>query len=109
LNMRSALLHMTGDAAARLGVALAGGLIILTGRFYWVDPVAAMLIGLLVAWQAWLLLWDAIHVLLEGVPTRINLAHIRDHILEVEGVTGLHDLHVWSLTSGMDVMSAHVV
>jgi cobalt-zinc-cadmium efflux system protein len=109
LNMRSALLHMAGDALASLGVVAAGAVIWLTGRFYELDPLVAMAIGLIIAWQAWHLLALANQVLLEGVPAGVNIAHVREHILGVDGVLGLHDLHVWTLTSGVDVMSAHVV
>jgi cobalt-zinc-cadmium efflux system protein len=109
INMRSSLLHMAGDAAASLGVVAAGAIILVTGRFYWLDPLVAMTIGVLISWQAWKLGHEALHVLLEGSPRDVDVSDVRQHILETEGVQSVHDLHVWSMTSGMPMMSAHVV
>lgn len=109
LNMRSAFLHMAADAAASIGVVISGATILVVGGLYWLDPVVAMAIAILIAIQAWRLFREAIHVLLEGAPAGINVDHVREHILATEGVLSVHDLHVWSVTSGMPMMSAHVV
>jgi cobalt-zinc-cadmium efflux system protein len=87
---------------------IAGIVIYFTG-FTLIDPIASLAIGLFILPRTWMLLSEAVHVLLEGVPRNVNVDHVREHILGVEGVTGMHDLHVWNLTSGMNVMSAHVV
>src|SRR4029078_1408673 len=74
-----------------------------------IDPIASVGIGLFILPRTWSLLAEAIHVLLEGGPRNVDVDAVRGQILRVDGVTGMHDLHVWNLTSGMNVMSAHVV
>ena len=109
LNMRSALLHMVGDAIASLGVALAGLVILLTGRFLWLDPAVSMAVGVLIAVEAFRLVRQAAEVLLESTPKDVNLDRLTATIGEVEGVETVHDLHVWSLSSEVRALSAHVV
>jgi cobalt-zinc-cadmium efflux system protein len=109
LNMRSAVLHMAGDAVASLGVALAGLVIVLTGGWYWLDPAVSIAIGLLIAWQAWKLLRAAVDVLLESTPAGLDTAALSAAISAVPGVEEVHDLHVWSLASDVRAMSAHLV
>lgn len=109
LNMRSALLHMVGDAVASLGVAVAGLVILLTGRFLWLDPVVSMAIGVLIAVEAFQLVRQAAEVLLESTPKDVNLDRLTMTIGDVEGVETVHDLHVWSLSSEVRALSAHVV
>jgi len=109
LNMRAALLHMAGDAAASLGVAVAGLVILITGGFEWLDPVVSIGIAVLIAIEAWRLLRAAVDVLLESTPGDVHLSMLRAAVSEIDGVADLHDLHVWSLSSGVRAMSAHVV
>jgi cobalt-zinc-cadmium efflux system protein len=109
LNMRSALLHMAGDALASVGVAVAGAVIGVTGRYFWLDPVASLGIGALIAWQAWRLLRQAAEVLLESTPTGLSSAMLHEAMASVEGVETVHDLHVWSLSSEVRALSAHLV
>ncbi len=109
LNMHSAMLHLIGDAAASVGVAAAGAVILITGRLYWLDPAASILIGLLIARHAWKLLRQTTDVLLESTPAGFSPAAILAAITAVEGVEQVHDLHVWSLSSELHAMSAHVV
>ncbi len=109
LNMRSALLHMSADAAASLGVAAAGLVILLTGGFEWLDPAVSMAIAAMIAIEAWRLVRAAVDVLLEATPDDIDLPVLRATILSVDNVVDVHDLHVWSLSSGIRALSAHVV
>jgi cobalt-zinc-cadmium efflux system protein len=109
LNMRSALLHMTGDAAASLGVAVAGLVILVTGRFLWLDPVMSMAIGVLIAIEAFHLVRHAAEVLLESTPRDVDLDRLTATMTTVEGVETVHDLHVWSLSSEVRALSAHLV
>jgi cobalt-zinc-cadmium efflux system protein len=109
LNMRSARLHMAGDAVASLGVAAAGGVILATGGNYWVDPAVSLAIAALIGFQAWKLLRDTAAVLLESTPTGVSSDDIATAILAVDGVDQVHDLHVWSLSSEVHALSAHVV
>jgi cobalt-zinc-cadmium efflux system protein len=109
LNMRSALLHMSADAAASLGVAAAGLVILLTGGFEWLDPAVSIGIATMIAIEAWRLVRAAVDVLLEATPDDIDLPALRATILSVDNVVDVHDLHVWSLSSGIRALSAHVV
>lgn len=108
LNMRGAWLHIVGDALGSLGAIIAG---VLIAAFGWnaTDPIISIVIGLLIVWSSWHLMRDATNVLLEGTPSHINLAAVEDAILETEGVSNVHDLHVWTITSGRDALSAHVI
>jgi len=109
LNMRSALLHMAGDALASLGVAVAGLVILLTGGFLWLDPVVSLAIGMLIALEAFRLVRQAAEVLLESTPKDVDLDHLTAAMGDVGGVEAVHDLHVWSLSSEVRALSAHVV
>jgi len=108
LNLRGAFLEVVSDLAGSAAVVLAGTVIFAIG-FKLIDPIASLAIGLFILPRTWNLMSEAVHVLLEGVPRNVNLSHIQEHILSTSGVVGVHDLHVWNLTSGMNVMSAHVV
>jgi cobalt-zinc-cadmium efflux system protein len=109
LNMRSALLHMVGDAVASVGVAIAGAVILITGRFFWLDSAASLAIGLLIAWQAIKLLVQAISVLLESTPSDVDLRELTKFMADLQGIEAVHDLHVWSLSSEVRALSAHLV
>ena len=108
LNMRGAYLEVMGDLAGSLAVLVAAIVIAVTG-WRQADPLASILIAVLILPRTWRLLRDAVDVLLEATPKGIDLDHIRRHILDVPGVTDVHDLHAWTITSGMNVVSAHVV
>ncbi|MCT4317758.1 cation diffusion facilitator family transporter [Elizabethkingia anophelis] len=108
LNMKGAYFEVLSDMLTSIGVMIAGVVMLVSG-WYYADPVISALIGLLILPRTWRLLMEAINVLLEGVPKDVNLTELRKSLEGVNGVTGLHDLHVWSLTSGINAMSAHVV
>ncbi len=108
LNIQGAFLEVVSDTLSSLG-AIAAGLIMLTTGWYYADPLFGMLIGLFILPRTWQLLTQAVNVLLEGTPAHISLAAVEQAILQVEGVTTVHDLHVWSITSGVEALSAHVV
>jgi cobalt-zinc-cadmium efflux system protein len=108
LTMRGAYLEVLGDALGSAAVIVAALVIALTG-FTRADAVASALIGLLILPRAWALLRDAADVLLEATPKGVDTDEVRRHILEAPGVQAVHDLHVWTITSGMNVVSAHVV
>jgi cobalt-zinc-cadmium efflux system protein len=108
LNMRGARLHIIGDALGSVGAILAGALMWLYG-WYAADPLFSSLIGLLIVWSSWHLIRESTNVLLEGTPAHINHAAVEDAILHTNGVTNVHDLHIWTITSGRDALSAHVI
>jgi cobalt-zinc-cadmium efflux system protein len=108
LNMRGAYLEALGDLLGSMAVIVAAVIIALSG-FTLADPIASALIGLLILPRTWKLLKDAVDVLLEATPKGIDLEEVRRHIAETPGVADVHDLHAWSITSGMNVVSAHVV
>jgi cobalt-zinc-cadmium efflux system protein len=109
LNMRSSFLHMAADAGASLGVAAAGAVILATGRFDWLDPAVSIMIGVVVAAEAWRLVRAAVDVLLESTPSDIDLDDLGAAMAGIDHADGVHDVHVWSLSSGIRVLSAHVV
>jgi cobalt-zinc-cadmium efflux system protein len=108
LNQRSAFIHLAGDALSTLGALVAGGLIMLTG-WYVLDPLVSMLIGLLIVWNAWLIIRESVEILLEGTPRDIDVKAMVADIQQVPGVRGVHDLHVWSITQNVRALSAHVL
>ncbi|MEU8890555.1 cation diffusion facilitator family transporter [Streptomyces sp. NPDC048442] len=108
LNMRGAYLEVLGDALGSVAVII-GGLIILFTGWQAADPVASIVIGLLIVPRAYGLLRDALHVLLEATPQDTDLGEVRRHLLDEPGVLAVHDLHGWTVTSGMPVLTAHVV
>jgi len=108
LNIRGAWLHLLTDAAGNVGV-IAGGLLVWWFGWQWADPAVSVLIGVLVIWSSWHLLRDSLGILLEGTPPHIDVEAVRAALLEVADVEAVHDLHVWTITSGMEALSCHVV
>jgi cobalt-zinc-cadmium efflux system protein len=108
LNIRGAYLEVAGDLAGSAAVIVAAAVIAITG-WAQADAVASAAIGLLILPRTVGLLRDAIDVLLEATPKGVDLDEVRQHIVDVAGVTDVHDLHAWTITSGMNVVSAHVV
>lgn len=108
LNMKGAYFEVLSDMLTSIGVIIAG-IIMLTTGWYYADPIVSAGIGLFILPRTWRLLKEGVGVLLEGTPSDINLAELRETIQKINGVMGVHDLHVWSLTSGINAMSVHVV
>ena len=108
LNMKAAYFEVVSDLLTSIGVLLAGVIMLTTG-WYLADPLISAGIGLFILPRTWALLKDAVGILLEGTPADVNLATIREVLAKTPGVAGVHDLHVWALTSGVNALSAHVV
>jgi cobalt-zinc-cadmium efflux system protein len=108
LTVRGAYLEVLGDALGSVAVVVAAAVIATTG---WTpaDTVASLTVGALVLPRAWHLLREALDVLLEAAPRGVDLDRVREHMKRVDGVLDVHDLHAWTITSGMPVLSAHVV
>jgi cobalt-zinc-cadmium efflux system protein len=107
LNVRGAWLHVLSDALGSVGAIAAGVLITFVG-WHAADPLFSALISVLIIWSSWNLIREATNILLEGTPAHINLAAVEGVILETSGVEDVHDLHVWTITSGREALSAHV-
>jgi len=108
LNMKGAYFEVLSDMLTSIGVIIAG-IIMLTTGWYYADPIISALIGLFIFPRTWALLKDAVGVLLEGTPSNVDLANLRESLTKIQGVDEIHDLHVWSLTSGVNAMSVHAV
>ena len=108
MNVKGAYLEVWSDMLGSLGVIVGAALIAYTGR-EWIDSVVAILIGLWVLPRTWALLKSSVNILLEGVPDEIDVDAVRKSLLDVPGVLGIHDLHVWAVTSGKVSLTVHVV
>lgn len=107
LNTRGAYLHVIGDLLGSVAAIAAAVVMLLTG-WYLADPLLSAAIGLLILWSSWQLLRDSTNVLLEGTPKEIEPMRVRTVLRGVDGVVGVHDLHIWTVTSGLIALSAHV-
>ena len=107
LNVRGVFLHTVGDVLSSLAVIVSSLVVIFTG-YEGVDPIAAAIIGLLIMRSAYLLVRDSTNILLEATPRQMQLETIAKSIRDIEGVKGVHDLHVWTITSGLYALSGHV-
>ncbi len=108
LNLRSAFVHLIGDVLSTVGAVIAGVIIYFTNA-NWLDPFVSVLIGFLIIYNAWGILRDAIDILLEATPRDVDVHAMVKDIAQVDGVLGVHDIHVWSLTQSLRTMSAHIL
>lgn len=108
LNQRGAYLHVLSDVLGSVGAIVAGVVVIATG-WTLADPIISVGIGLLIVNGSWRLVKESVDVLLEATPAHIELPHVHDQIANIPGVTSVHDLHVWTVTSGVVAMSGHLV
>ncbi len=107
LNMRGAYLHVLGDLLSSVGVVMGGLAMWATGAM-WVDPMLSVFISLIIVAGAWRLLKESVDVLLEATPAGIDHEEVENKIKALEGILGVHDLHIWCLTSGLNALSCHV-
>jgi cobalt-zinc-cadmium efflux system protein len=108
LNLRAAVMHVTGDLGASAGVVFAGAVILLTGWVY-IDPLLSLAIAVLIAYGAWRIVRETVNLLLEGTPPEINLVAVTSEITATKLINSMHDLHVWALSSEEMALSVHVV
>jgi cobalt-zinc-cadmium efflux system protein len=108
LNVRGAFFHVFSDAIGSLGAIIASIAIIVSG-YQVADPLISIVVAVLILWSSWVLIRDAVDILLEGTPAHINIVNLRQQLRALEGVESIHDLHVWTLTSGVLAMSCHIV
>jgi cobalt-zinc-cadmium efflux system protein len=108
LNIRGAYLHMAADAGVSLGVVVAALIIMVTG-WLWLDPAISLVIAAVVFWSGWGLARDSVNLALDGVPRGIELAKVKDYLGGLEGVTDVHDLHIWAMSTNETALTAHLV
>ena len=108
LNIRSAVLHMLGDAVSSAGIIVAALLIRFTGMPYW-DPVMSMLIGVMILWSSWGVFGEALNLLLEGTPEGINPEAVTRSLAAIDGVNGVHHLHIWAIGPSRPALSCHLM
>jgi cobalt-zinc-cadmium efflux system protein len=108
LNIRGAYLHMAADAGVSFGVVVAALVIMATG-WLWVDPAISLCIAAVVLASGWGLARDSVNLALDGVPKGIELAKVKDYLVTLEGVTELHDLHIWAMSTNETALTAHLV
>lgn len=108
LNLRAAFLHVLGDLLGSVGAIIAA-LLILLFNWGWADPLASVIVAILVLISGWRVAKDAIHVLMEGTPKNVDLDDIIQTMENIQGIVSIHDLHVWSITSGQNALSCHAV
>jgi cobalt-zinc-cadmium efflux system protein len=108
LNVKSAYLHMMADAVVSLGIMI-GGIVISYTHLYWIDPVISIVIVLVILFSTWTLLKESLALTLDAVPKDINLDEIKNKALKIEGIKGLHHIHVWAMSTTENAMTAHLV
>ncbi|MFB5283375.1 cation diffusion facilitator family transporter [Peribacillus sp. Hz7] len=108
VNLRSAYLHVLGDALGSVG-AIAAGILMLLFDWYIADPIISVLVALLILKSAWGVIKHSVHILMEGTPLTINQEEVKAALKEIDGVIDVHDLHIWTITSGLDSLSCHVL
>jgi cobalt-zinc-cadmium efflux system protein len=108
LNLRSAFLHVIGDALGSIG-AIVAGLLMLWFGWYAADPIVSVLVALLILRSAWGIIVRTVHILMEGTPPAIDQEAVWRALQEIDGVIDVHDLHIWTITSGLDSLSCHLL
>lgn len=108
VNVRSAYFHIIGDALGSLG-AITAGMLMLLFSWYLADPIISVVVALLIVKSAWDVINHTVHILLEGTPQTINFEEVQETLRSIEGVVNVHDLHVWTITSGLDSLSCHLL
>jgi cobalt-zinc-cadmium efflux system protein len=108
INVRGAFLHLLADAAVSLGVMLGGGLILFTGK-QWIDPAISVVISLVIVWGSWGMLREAVKLSLQGVPAAVDPHRVRAYIERQPGVTAVHDLHIWAMSTTEIALTCHLV
>ena len=108
LNLRGVYLHMAGDAAVSLAVAVAGGVVLYTGWF-WLDPALTLVVSAAILWSSWGLLRQSLGLALQAVPEGIEQPAVRECLAGLPGVSNVHDVHVWAMSTSENAMTAHLV
>jgi cobalt-zinc-cadmium efflux system protein len=108
LNIRGAFLHMAADAAISAGVVVAGFAILATG-YHWIDPVVSLAISAVIIWGTWDLLRESLNMAMHAVPESVELSQVKKYLADLEGVTAVHDLHIWAMSTTETALTVHLV
>ncbi|MGO4182642.1 cation diffusion facilitator family transporter [Paenibacillus sp. MCAF9] len=108
LNVRSAYLHVIGDAIGSVGAIIAG-ILMYSFSWYIADPIISVVVALLILRSAWGVIKSTVHILMEGTPAHVNAEQVKEALLDIQGVKDVHDLHIWTITSGIDSLSCHLI
>jgi cobalt-zinc-cadmium efflux system protein len=108
VNLKSAYIHIIGDAIGSLG-AIVAGLLMYFFKWYVADPIISVLVSVLILKSAWGIISNTVHILMEGTPSNVDQSEIKQALLQIEGVIDVHDLHIWTITSGLDSLSCHLL
>lgn len=108
INIKSAFLHLAADALVSLGLVI-GGIIIYYTHLYWIDPLLSVIICVVIIVSTWSLLKESLQLSLDGVPKNIDIDKIKKEIIQIEGVSDLHHLHIWAMSTTQNAMTGHVV
>lgn len=108
VNLRSAYLHVLGDALGSVGAILAG-IVMYFFSWYVADPIISVVVALLILKSAWGIIKHTVHILMEGTPITINQQEVKEALENIPGVINIHDLHIWTITSGLDSLSCHIL
>ena len=109
LNARSAFLHVLSDTVSSIAIILGAGAMALRPDLHWLDPVLSLAIAALILWGAGRLVLEITHILMEAVPSHLDVAAVTRRMESADGVLAVHDLHIWTISSGMYALSAHLV
>lgn len=108
VNLRSAYLHVLGDALGSVG-AIVAGVLMLAFQWYIADPIISVIVALLILKSAWGVIKHSVHILMEGTPITVNQEEVKRELESIDGVLDVHDLHIWTITSGLDSLSCHML
>jgi cobalt-zinc-cadmium efflux system protein len=108
VNLRSAYLHVLGDALGSLG-AIAAGVLMYFLSWYYADPLISIFVAILILKGAWSVISDSLHILMEGTPATVEWSEVDKVLRSIPGVINVHDLHIWTITSGLDSLSCHLL
>ncbi len=108
LNLKSAFIHLVYDALISLGVVVIAGIIYFT-QWEFLDPIAGLIIALVILWGTWSLMKDSLRLIMDGVPSNVDIIDIKDYLEKIDGVTGVHDLHVWGLSTRENALTVHLL
>jgi len=108
LNIKSAFMHLASDAVLSLGVVITGAVVLFT-HWLWLDPLVGLILALTILFSSWGLMRDSVNLIIDAVPKKINQEKVKEYLFKIKGVTAVHDLHIWALSTKETALTAHLV